>query len=279
MPSVTSQTATEIDAPATSSGTRREFFLAVLWLGTSMWTAHATINGAGSDGSGAFGAAAEALPGIVGATVLTGATIGQAAASRFHHAAMRLPAGLAVGAIFGVVAAAGIRFGYGDADSITVLAVTVGAASVLGGALAFLPDAVLEAGLWATSWVFFCGVIFGVLQPQLEKALKGDSLTLAQSAVTGLLCGYFALQWLRNEKTWIVFPLAGALPGLVLLATEGLTRAGGASLVAIVNGFSPKQESLVQLTDAARVRHALIVLIGGVAVTALVGVVRSRRTD
>src|SRR5690242_79947 len=108
MPSVTSQTATAttIDEPATSSGTTREFLLAILWFGTSMYAAHATIkgSGAGPDGTSAFGAAAEALPGVVGATVLTGATIGQAAASRFHNAAMRLFAGLGLGALFGVVA-------------------------------------------------------------------------------------------------------------------------------------------------------------------------------
>jgi hypothetical protein len=77
----------------------------------------------------------------------------------------RLLAGLALGTLFGVLAAAGIRFGYGAESSITVFAVIVAEASVLGGALAILPNAVLEAALWATTWAFFAGVIFGVLQP------------------------------------------------------------------------------------------------------------------
>jgi hypothetical protein len=272
---VTSETATLTEAPATGSGTGRELFLGLLWFGTSMWTAHATINGTGADASGPLGAAAAALPGVVAGTIVTAAGIGHAAASRFRGAGGRMLAGLALGALFGAISAAGIRFGYGDQQSITVLAVTVGVASVLGGALAVLPDAVLESGLWATSWVFFCGVILGVLQPQLTKLLTGDSLTLAESVVTGLLAGYFALQWLRNERTWVVFVLAGALPGLVLLATEALTRLGGAGLVHLVNGFSPAQDALVQLTDAARLRHGLIVLVAGVAVTSLVGLVRA----
>jgi hypothetical protein len=276
MPSVTSETATLTEAPATGSGTGRELFLGLLWLGTSMWTAHATINGTGADASGAFGAAAAALPGVVAATILTGATIGHAAASRFRGMGGRLVAGLALGMIFGAASAAGIRFGYGEQPSINVLALTVGTASILGGVLAVLPDAVLESGLWATSWVFFCGVIFGVLQPQLTKLLSGDSLTLAESVVTGLLAGYFALQWLRNEKTWLIFPLAGTLPGLVLLATEGLLRLGGAGLVRLVNGYSPKQDAVVQLTDAARLKHGLIVLVAGIAVTAVIGAARVR---
>jgi hypothetical protein len=276
MPTVTSETATLTEAPATGAGTGRELFLGLLWLGTSMWTAHATINGTGADASGALGAAAAALPGVVAATILTAAGIGHTAASRFRGAGGRLLAGLALGALFGAASAAGIRFGYGDQPSITVLAVTVGLASVLGGALAVLPDAVLEAGLWATSWVFFCGVILGVLQPQLTKLLTdGDSLTLSESIVTGLLGGYFALQWLRNEPPWLTFPLAGALPGLVLLAAEGLLRLGGAGLVRLVNGFSPKQDTLVQLTDAARLRHGLIVLVAGLALTSVMGVVRA----
>jgi hypothetical protein len=32
---------------------------------------------------------------------------------------------------------------------------------------------VLEVALWATTWVFFAGVIFGVLLPQLSTLLGG----------------------------------------------------------------------------------------------------------
>jgi hypothetical protein len=280
--------------PTGSTGTLRELFLGVIWLGTSMWTAHATISGGTGGMSGALAEAAAALPGVVAATLFTGATIGHAAGSRFRSASGRLLAGLGLGAAFGAIAAALIRFGYGSSSSITVLAVTVGAASLLGGAVAVLPDQVLESGLWATSWVFFAGVIFGVLQPQLVKLLGGGTgaapaaqaaadtrFTYAQSVLTGLLAGYFALQFLHGggRRVWLRYAVAGLLPGLVLLAAEALTRLGGTTLVKLVHGFTADHPVLVSLNDTVRLRHALIVLAGGGIVTLVAGARAARRGD
>jgi F0F1-type ATP synthase assembly protein I len=271
------------DAPAISSGTGTQVFLGLLWLGTSMWVAHATINGTDDDISGTLGSAAAALPGVVAATLVTTASIASAASSRFPGAGRRLLVGLATGVLFGAAAAAGIRFGYGSASSITVLAITVGVASVLGGAAAALPNSVLEACLWATTWVFFAGVIFGVLQPQLTRLLGGGPtadlaaqttadtrFTYAQSVLTGLIAGVYASRSLRGEqyaRAWYL--VAGALPGLLLVAAEGLTRAGGESLVNLVQGFAPDETVLLALSDVARLRHGLIVLAVGGAVATL----------
>jgi hypothetical protein len=261
-----------------STGTLTELYLGVLWLVISAWTAHATLTGGGDDLSGALGAAVSALPGIVATTLLTGASIGGAAGSRFRGPGGRLFAGLGLGILFGLAAAAGIRFGYGDQPSITAFAVVVGLAAALGGAAALLPEAVLGAALWATSWVFFAGVIFGVWQPNVVKLLGGGPdaapgaqtaadirFTFAQSILTGLFAGLMAYRSLRSEvraRAWYL--VAGAFPGVLLLAAEGLMRLGGSSLVGLVTGFGAEKPALVELTDWTRVRHALIVLaVGG----------------
>jgi hypothetical protein len=170
----------------------------------------------------------------------------------------------------------------------------VGLASVVGGALAVLPDKVVDAGLWATSWVFFAGVIFGVLQDQVVGLLGGGPdadaaaqaaaatrFVWAQSILTGLfaaLQGYRWLVWGRPNVAWHF--VTGALPGVLLLVAEYLTRIGGSPLSAIVNGYSADDPALVDVSEATRVRHALIVLLVGGFVTMLSAVIfRARKDD
>ncbi len=274
-------TGTHTESVAT--GTSIQLFVGLVWLGTTMFTAHATITGGGENVSGALGAAAAALPGVVAATLVTGASVGAAAGPRWRSAGGRLLGGLALGALLGVAAAAGIRFAYGDGAPIMALAITVGAGSVVGGALAILPGDVLRAGLWATTWVFFVGVIFGVLQPNLVKLLgSGEAantrFVVGQSVLTGLAAAFCALRFLRVEGNRVLWYLVGgALPGLVLLGAERLTRAGGSAVAELVHGFRTESPTLVQLSDSARLRHALIVLAVGGLIALLMGALRSLR--
>jgi hypothetical protein len=282
---VAEKTSTKTESPTGSTGTLTQLFLGLVWLGTTMWTAHATIKGAGADASGPIGAAAAALPGVIAATLVTGASIGHAASGRFSGPLGRLLAGLGMGALFGLAVAAGIRFAYGSDPAIMKLAMIVGVASVVGGALAILPDKVLDAGLWATTWVFFAGIMFGVLQKPLLDLLGGAAATTRfvyiQSVVTGLfaaLQGYRWLVWGRPNAAWHF--VAGALPGVLLLVAEYLTRLGGSSLSAIVNGYSADNPALVDATEFTRLRHALIVLLVGGFVTMLSAVIfRARKDD
>ena len=281
-------TATKSEAPVGGTGAGQEIYLGLLWLGTSMYAARVELTG--TDLSGVLGAAAGALPGVVAAAMVTAAGIAVAVGSRLRGAGTRLLGGLGVGAGFGVVVAAGIRFAYGPATAIVVLAAVAGAASMLGGAVAILPGAVLEATLWATTWVFFAGVIFGVLQPNVVKLLGGgptadpaaqaaaDSrFVLGASLLTGLIAGVYALRTLRSEhhaRGWYL--VAGALPGLFLLAAEGLNRVGGSARVGRLAGLSEGDEqALAGLRDPAALRHALIVLAVG-ALVAAVGIGRNR---
>src|SRR4029453_1183309 len=115
-------------AKDTATGTITQLFVGLVWLGTTMYTAHVTITGGGPIVSGALGAAAAALPGVVAATLVPGASIGATAGSRARGAGGRLPAGPALGTLFGLPAAAGMRLAYGGGASIISLAMTVGAA-------------------------------------------------------------------------------------------------------------------------------------------------------
>jgi hypothetical protein len=165
-----------------------------------------------------------------------------------------------------------------------VLAITVGAASIVGGALAVLPGGVLRAGLWGTTWVFLAGVIFGLAPPNLVKLLgSGEAantrFVTGQSLVAGLVAAVCALRFLRvdgHRALWFV--VGGALPGLVLLGAEWLTRAGGSAVAQLVYRSRPESPVLVELSDSARLRHALIVLAVGGLLALLLGSLKSLRS-
>ena len=138
-----------------------------------------------------------------------------------------------------------------------------------------------------TTWVFFAGVIFGVLQPNVLKVLGGGPDRGCGRAGVG---GHPVRLWrgpahrsdrrrlrlrsLRADwhaRAWYV--VAGALPGVFLLAAEVLTRVGGSSVVKLV---VPDAPTIDGLGDAGRLRHALIVLaVGGVVAALAIG--RNRR--
>ncbi len=68
----------------------------------------------------------------------------------------------------------------------------------------------------------------------------------------------------------IWYPLAGALPGLLLLSAEFLTRFGGGPLTTVVQGAQSDSPSLLE-PSAEQLRNALIVLAVGGAVCLLAG--------
>jgi hypothetical protein len=246
----------------------------LVWLGTSAAVARAALTG-DLGLTGALDAAAKALPGLVAAAIFTGATIASAAAGRRAATGWRLLLGLGAGVAFGLAAAAAVQYGYGSSRPVTHLALVVGAGSVLGGLLAALPESVREAVLWATTWVFFAGVMSGVIALSVLGPAGPDFATSQDrtavlygygvSVATGLIAGVYSGRKLNAEepaRAWYL--VAGGLPGAVLLAAEGLTRLGGVAWT----GVAP----------AARLRHALIVLGVGLVVGALFGL-RRRQPD
>jgi hypothetical protein len=267
---------------------------AVLWLVAALRAAHASILRNADDEAVALSSVAGALPGVIAATLFAGAAVGflvVVIAPRFVEGlpvggppARRAIAGGTGGLAVGLLTLAAILSTFGTNSSIVRLAVTVAVAGLLGGLAAGLPPRVLAAGLAGMSVVLLVGLVFSRQQSWLgdligggdtiaEKAAASTNLAYIQSAVAGLLAGYLAYRVLRPaRRIWPWFLLAGALPGLGLLVTEGLTRTGGAALLSIIRGFSPIDEAAVDLYDFSRFRHALIVLfLGGITTMIAVG--------
>ena len=252
-----------------STGTAQELFLSLLWLATTMYVAHGTLKGV-PPGEGVLGAAREAMPDLILSSLVAGAALGAAAASRFARGAGRLLVGLGIGLGFGLLAGFAMRMVYGTEQPITVLALTVGLTTIAGGAFALLPSEIVDGGLWSMTWVAFLGVMFPVWLLGLgEDSFLAD--TRIQAAIMGVVALY-ALQKLRGEKRpWFWYPLAGALPGLLLLAAEYLTRLGNGTIAKLVAGDQANAGSLL-VPSAEQLRNALIVLAVGAVICLLASI-------
>lgn len=255
-------TITPTETRRESTGTAQELFLGLLWLATTMYVAYATLGKAPAP-SGVLGTAREAMPDLILSSLVTGASLGAVAGSRFRGPGGRVLAGLGMGFGFGLLAAVAIRMVFGSQPPITVLAVTVAVTTIVGGALAILPAEIIDGGVWAMTWVAFLGVMFPVWLLGLgEDSFLAD--TRLQSVLMGLV-GLYALQRLRGERRpWFWYPLAGALPGVLLLTAELLTRFGGTVLTKLVPGARSGSQALLE-PNAQQLRTAVIVLaVGGV---------------
>lgn len=279
MQTVADDTITETETRRESTGTAQELFLSLIWLATTMYVAHATL-GTASEPGGVLGTAQEAMPDLILSSLVTGASLGAVAGSRFRGPAGRLLAGLGIGAAFGLLAAFAMRMVYGAQPSITVLAVTVGVTTVVGGAFAILAAEIVDGGLWSMTWVAFLGVMFPVWLLSLgEDSFLAD--TRLQSVLMGVV-GLYAVQRLRGDRRPLFwYPLAGALPGVFLLTAELLTRFGGGALTKLVSGAQSDSPPLLA-PSAEALRNALIVLAVGGILCLLMGIrarARSRETS
>jgi hypothetical protein len=264
----------------------------LLWLAATLVTSHAAVLGNADLPAVALGAAAFALPNLVAAALVAGAGAALATVDRLARDATpvrRLVVGLAAGAVLGAVCAGLVVYGYGTIGPVAAVAGTVGVAALLGGAAAALPPPVLASSLLATLGVLLLGLVAGLIQPGLV-GLFGGGLTL-DSQVTasytlayvvgvagGLLAGAGSFWFLRRHgpRAWPWYLLAGALPGLLLLATEVVTRIGGASLIDLVRDLSDGDRYAVDLGAFARLRNAMVVTFVG-SLTAMVAVGRTLR--
>ncbi|WP_027342056.1 hypothetical protein [Hamadaea tsunoensis] len=270
-------TLTESDAAADGSATRTEVYLGLLWLGITVFTAYASLHGV-PGAPGPVSSAVSALPDVISSALVTAASIGAAAAARHSSAFRRLLVGLAAGVAFGAVTAVGVRIAYGPTTSVTMLSITVAAACVLGGGFAMLPGGVLDASLWAMTWVLFAGLILSVLKPTLLTMLGGGATAdsrflLLQPAVAGLLAAMHSVRWQRAENPALFwFLVAGALPGVYLLATEALGHLGGKVLSATPDSVAGQ----ALFTNAAKLKYDVIVLAVGGVLALLIGARRPR---
>src|SRR5690349_1487221 len=101
------------DTESVPTGAVTQLFVGLIWLGTAMFAARAAFTGSAENVSGALTSAAAALPGVFATMLVAGASLGAAAGRRFRSAGGRLRAGMALGILLGLAAAAGIRFAFG----------------------------------------------------------------------------------------------------------------------------------------------------------------------
>ncbi len=260
----------------------------LVWLVATVATANASVLGNSNNPDVALGAAAFALPNLVAASLVAGAAAALGATVRTRVDAppvRRLVPGLAAGAVLGGLCAGLVLFGYGTYAQVAALAATVGVAALLGGATAALPRPVLASSLLATFGVLLLGLVAGFVQPGLVGFFGGGatlasqvnaswSLAYAVAIVGGVTAGLIAFVLLRRHgpRAWPWYLLAGALPGVLLLVTEVLTRIGGASLLDVVRSLSEGDRLMVDFTAFSRLRNAMIVtFVGGLAAMLAVG--------
>jgi hypothetical protein len=287
----------DTEPPAPASPTQVEtvtlLLLGLLWLGTTLWTAHRTIAGSGDT---AAATAALTLPVVVTAALLAGTTAALAVSGLAflgpRGIASRALVGAAAGALCGGVAGALILAGYGHGPSIGVLAATVVAAGLVGGVSSALSRTVHAAGVTGTLCVFLLGVGINVFQSPLKSLLGAGTtpqsqldaatrLSVSGAVLTGLAAGLVSYFYLRRDRslTWPAFALAGAFPGLLLLAADGITAIGGSALFSAVGSLSPDDNTTLAFLSGARLNEGLTVGFLG-TIVAMIAVGRTlRRPD
>jgi hypothetical protein len=278
--------------PASRRGTAVLLALALIWLAMMLWSAYASVQGSG-DPVIAVIRVTLALPVVIAATMLAGAAAGLAGQQWLAGVGPRLRwlVGAAAGVVVGALAGGLILLGYGHRSSILVLAGSVLVAGVLGGLLgAVQPREAVAAGLAGTLGAFLIDVALNAVQDPLRHAFgAGDSalsqlqaasrLALTGSLLGGLAAGVIAYWYLRRSGTGarlFGYLGAGAIPGLVLLVVEAITRIGGAQLFSLTGGLSIADRAVVDYLGNSRLDHALVVLFVG-AIVALLCFGRSLR--
>ncbi len=285
--------------------------LGLIWLIAKMWTTHLSVVGRDITADVAIASLALNLPDVVAASVLAGAAAGLVATARTWRRGLseresdrppsgaaagvrRALTGLAAGMLPGLAAAGAILAAYGLRPSIGVLAATVGVAAALGGAAAAIPPPAFAAGIAATISVYGLGAVVNNFQSPLKSLLGAGStpesqltaanlLSFATAVVAGLVAGLVSFIYLRrrvSRRRWPAYLLAGAMPGLLLLLAEALTRYGGAPLLDVVRDLSAGDRTTVDYLEATRLNQALVVgFVGGIVATIAVGRTLRRPTD
>jgi hypothetical protein len=282
-------TVAETHAAAATPGVGALAVLATAWLLAMLSSARQSLGHTPGAGDLAVTQAALALPAVITASLLAGTAVGLAAV---NLAGRRLPAGRTAPAYrFGIAAGAGaalglavatpIALGYGGLPSILLLTGTVAAAATLGGLLAGVRHGpVVAAGVSGTLGVFVVGFVLGVFDSSLLDLFGSGDTTASQvaanawvaltaSLVAGLAAGVLGYTYLRRyggALRWPAYLVAGAMPGLLILVAEAVTRLGGAGLFRLAGAVSADDHAVLRYLNAARFNRALIVLFVGALV-------------
>lgn len=256
--------------------------LALAWFGTTLWVLQREISTSVTDAV-AIASAAISLPTVVSASLVAGAASALVAVNLIAKvgwtpaASTRWAGALVTSIVVGLLGALGVIIGY-DGPGSRVLAATIAAAAVVGGALAGLrPTSVVAAVLSGSLAVFAVQFVLNYLG---AGPVSGAS-TLA-AVVAGLVAGIVPFVYLRRvtrrETTeggpprWPLYMVTGAGVGITLLVTEVVTRVGGAQVLDAVASLSDFDRAFRAHVDADRLTYTLIVFfVGALAATIAFG--------
>ncbi|QSB13889.1 hypothetical protein JQS43_20405 [Natronosporangium hydrolyticum] len=270
--------------------------LALAWLLAMLSSARQAIGDSPDADPLTVTRAALELPQVISASLIAGIAVGLTAVnllSRLAGAAARrrLPrfgTGAGAGLLTGVAVATPILLGYDGLPSILVLSGAVAAAAMLGGLLAGVREgAVVAAGAVGALVVFVVGLLERIFEGDLRSFFgAGETAesviaasgwaSLTASLAAGVAAGAVGYVYLRRvggpNLRWPAFLVAGALPGLLILIAEAVTRIAGTRLFQLVSAASADDQAVLNYFNAARFNRALIVLVvGAVVATVLIG--------
>ncbi len=286
--------------PTDTPGTVVLAVLALVWLGAMLWAAQVAISSSGA-AEMAVTAAAYALPGAVSASLAAGAAVALAGVGRLVRRGrlagptVRVGAATVAGVVVGSLGAL-VVLRYGDGPTIAVVAGTVAAAATIGGAVAGVrAPRVVAAVVVAALTVFVAAFVLSVFQEPVLNLYGVDDggaagagavgwFATTASVVSGLAAGLVAFAYLRRAghrageaaPRWPLYAVAGAGPGLLLIAAELLSRTAGARVLALAGSISEADRAAQDLLSGARVNNALIVTFIG-ALTAIIAIGRTMR--
>lgn len=284
---------------ASAPGTGVILVLALAWLVAMLSSTVRSVGRVVAGDDIALVSAALALPGVVSAVLVAGAAAGLTgvtilAARRTPTPRRRLLAGAVGGFVVGAAVAVPAAVVYDQLPYSELVAVTVGAAGVIGSGIAAIrPAAVAAAGVAGALGVYVTTLLLTFFSPDLlhlygagdtgESRFRANAwLALTMSLLSGLVAGLLAYAYLRRGRTrglvfgWPSYLVAGAGAGLLAGLAEALTRLGGLRLLQAARAVSAEDRAYLGYLDSARINRAMVILFVG-AITALVLLGRTLR--
>ncbi|MBC8992008.1 hypothetical protein H9X95_17820 [Micromonospora chalcea] len=286
----------------TVTGGRPEFapgalvlaLLSLGWLAAMLWSTREAIHSTAA-GVTAISLSAYALPGVITAALVTGATVALAATNRLGRATLRFLAAVGTGLVVGLLAAVAINLTYADNATTNTIAGTTAAAAIIGGAMAGARQARVVGAITAatlTAQIFVVlfsrardplSDLFGAGETQQSVLDAAKWVSRTESLLAGLLAGlaaYLYLTWSRRRAErrdgvasplrWPAYLVAGAGAGLLLLLTEVIIRIGGRGLLDLAAALSEADEVAQTALGTSRVDNGIWVLFVGALTTLIV---------
>ncbi|MFI5848083.1 hypothetical protein ACIA8B_02180 [Micromonospora chalcea] len=264
------------------------------WLAAMLWSTREAIHSTAA-GVTAISLSAYALPGVITAALVSGATVALAATNRLGRATLRFLAAVGTGLVVGLLAAVAINLTYADNATTNTIAGTTAAAAIIGGAMAGARQARVVGAITAATLtaqifvVLFSRVrdplsdLFGAGETQQSVLDAAKWVSRTESLLAGLLAGlaaYLYLTWSRRRAErrdgvasplrWPAYLVAGAGAGLLLLLTEVIIRIGGRGLLDLAAALSEADEVAQTALGTSRVDNGIWVLFVGALTTLIV---------